>query len=980
MKRYIKKGLFAILTLGLISTMFNVSIFSQNTEDIADPTRPDVEGLELNKTAKVNGDGTYTLQLEVYSEGEIKVVTKSKPLDIVLVLDQSGSMRWGIERKTEEERVQYKMAYSEVTNFGSELISRHETNYVKRNNQYVPVQFVRPETLYDYGYKVLYVFKDSDNKELVATKEDGSSADPTNTYPSEQFYRKIEPTNEADNYKGTPRIQVLKSAAQQFINNVVADGGDHRIAVVGYAQGEKDGNVATIGFQNTELFVGENQYSQNGQYVDGGALANGGTGIQLAGIDAQYKNAFQSTATAGGVQNLNNSINALSAAGATRADLGMLMANEILAQNSFGDSDREKVVIMFTDGEPTASSTFSDSVANDAINYANQMKKQGVKVFTVGVENTLDVNADPALSTTNNMNKYMQYVSYNFPTATSLTDAGTDGNYLGKKFLSADDEESLMQVFKDINEEIGSSEVTLDSTTELVDYVSDYFDITGETDIKAFTQDYAGKDADGNHLWSEDLVPFTGATIDVDDTNKKISVSGFDYKTEFIASNGGSIRGKRLVVQIKVKAKSGFIGGKNVPTNTEDAGIYSGGPVEYFEVPTVDVPVEFDFTTSNKSMFIGGSVTNMSDIFDCDPATAGIQYKDAKGNVFTLDGVNNAFVDITYTVTDKDGKQLGSYLIPAGSTQFSLVDEAAFNQLVANNEVDVKATLRNKGDITTTALETAKKTNIYVFTPTLTVEDKVIFYGEKVNLADQITGVAYTNVDAKASYPSDVEPTLSYAFNVGDGINYEPNKTAGYSVNVKNGTFDITNYTKVENAVAHQGFDFEIQVVKGELVIEKKIDKQYTPLTENKAEQSFKFKIDYVGEDGTTKTYFQTIQFSANDNETVKTITLKGLRKGTYTVSEVSDWSWRYDEVVGARLDNYNGNGTTAGASENANLKIGDTTKANTGLFTYYGSETGTTINGQDQTFVAKVHFENVRNNLNVIGDVATAINQFVTK
>lgn len=50
--------------------------------------------MELSKTAVANGDGTYTITLEAYATGS-KVITsvqKDIPTDIVLVLDQSGSM------------------------------------------------------------------------------------------------------------------------------------------------------------------------------------------------------------------------------------------------------------------------------------------------------------------------------------------------------------------------------------------------------------------------------------------------------------------------------------------------------------------------------------------------------------------------------------------------------------------------------------------------------------------------------------------------------------------------------------------------------------------------------------------------------------------------------------------------------------------------------------------------------------------------
>lgn len=51
-------------------------------------------GMKLNKTAVANGDDTYTITLEAYATGQkvISQVKKDVPTDIVLVLDQSGSM------------------------------------------------------------------------------------------------------------------------------------------------------------------------------------------------------------------------------------------------------------------------------------------------------------------------------------------------------------------------------------------------------------------------------------------------------------------------------------------------------------------------------------------------------------------------------------------------------------------------------------------------------------------------------------------------------------------------------------------------------------------------------------------------------------------------------------------------------------------------------------------------------------------------
>lgn len=52
-------------------------------------------GIELGKTAVKNFDGTYTITLESYTTGNVKTETTAVPMDVVLVIDQSGSMSEG---------------------------------------------------------------------------------------------------------------------------------------------------------------------------------------------------------------------------------------------------------------------------------------------------------------------------------------------------------------------------------------------------------------------------------------------------------------------------------------------------------------------------------------------------------------------------------------------------------------------------------------------------------------------------------------------------------------------------------------------------------------------------------------------------------------------------------------------------------------------------------------------------------------------
>lgn len=55
-----------------------------------------------------NKDGTYTVRLESYAKGEVTTTTTTKQMDIVLLLDVSGSMGDQFTQDIEEYQPVYK--------------------------------------------------------------------------------------------------------------------------------------------------------------------------------------------------------------------------------------------------------------------------------------------------------------------------------------------------------------------------------------------------------------------------------------------------------------------------------------------------------------------------------------------------------------------------------------------------------------------------------------------------------------------------------------------------------------------------------------------------------------------------------------------------------------------------------------------------------------------------------------------------------
>ncbi len=80
-------------------------------------------GMEMSKTLQLNADGkTGILTLEAYATGQSQVVQKDVPLDIVLVLDQSGSMAYTFSGNTKRQAA----LKNAVKNFISSVADKYD--------------------------------------------------------------------------------------------------------------------------------------------------------------------------------------------------------------------------------------------------------------------------------------------------------------------------------------------------------------------------------------------------------------------------------------------------------------------------------------------------------------------------------------------------------------------------------------------------------------------------------------------------------------------------------------------------------------------------------------------------------------------------------------------------------------------------------------------------------------------------------------
>lgn len=352
------------------------------------------------------------------------------------------------------------------------------------------------------------------------------------------------------------KIDVLRSAVNGFIDKVAEKSPNSSIAVVKFAS-DKEYDVGN-GYN-----VSGYNYSQIVQNL---------TAVNEAGANS-----------------LKTAVNQLTAAGATRADYGMQHAQTIV--NGAMGNGRQKVVIMFTDGQPSTWQSFSTTVAKDAIKASKSIKDAGATVYTIGCFGTTP-------SDNSNIDKYMNRVSSNYPDATTMLDGTKTSSDYYKTVSSAED---LNNIFKTISETIGSTPVELTSTSVLRDVISDSFTLPeGYTDgdIKAYSVscESSTKNADGTYTYTWKTTPDADKyDVTVADDNKTINVTDFDYAANWVDQydvGGSKSHGKKLVVEIPIVLDPDATG--SVDTNGPASGVYASADAETafanFKTPTVYVP------------------------------------------------------------------------------------------------------------------------------------------------------------------------------------------------------------------------------------------------------------------------------------------------------------------------------------------------------------------------------------------------------
>lgn len=943
-----------ILSLLLCLSLF-CALIVPGTRAYAD-NEPD-SGMKISKMAAANADGSYTIMLEAFATGST-VITEQKtdiPTDIVLVIDQSGSMNdpiggytytayrtggynsrnyhndeyyplrhnggsenlWHKRNNNEyiAVSVEQKMVYTAISGWSNRNYYDNQNSlYCLVSGEYKSVAVRREGHLFsadEYWYtmdgqQILYTTGDSSIPNFgqyaplyqsVKKYTYSYTLNGVTTVIEESFGDGSSPDTQFyrrdySSSAGGTRLNALKNAATTFANAVAAKAAGADGDISTPADNVNH-RIAVVGFASGQYYNGTNYNYGNTEVFVGSNQYKYGSAAQ-----GQYGNAFQDMNTSTGVGNVSASIGTLSADGGTLTNLGLEMGNGIFGANPIAEGEkRNRVVIVFSDGVPGWSG-YDSNTANSAITQAETAKNTyGATVYSIGIFPGADATSagNQNGNETEKANWFMQQVSSNNGTPQSPS-----------YYLSAADAGTLNSIFQQISDQIetGGTTSTLTSDAVVKDIISPQFTLpAGTTAANITVETYActGKNANDDYTWSNNNSTM-GATASI--SGDQVNVTGFNFSENYVGTvteNGNTTyRGHKLVISFKVQPKAGFLGGNEVYTNTS-AGIYENNtaenPLLTFDRPTVNVPIQdVTVTAKDKNVYLKGEVTAEQLKNGATVKVGGVALDLSKASDTTkpwgLEPWQTEYVDITVTVKDKDGNA-----IPADGLK-ALTDDTTYTIKVTVTPKTTGSTGSAGTPATEKFGENTPAANIYVFKPELTFKDSTAYYGETVP----------ANNDYSSNYVANSEKWKNGGkYSTDDGVQMIGTKP----------TLDIT-YTPDESKLEGGKYTKQDVPVSATVKIGTENVNEHTTFVhqdcttacgwENPATpgtpaflihiQTCTLSITKQGGADNESYVFDVLKDGEKYTEVTvwgnSTETLVELPIGTYTISENAGWSWRY--------------------------------------------------------------------------------------
>lgn len=523
-KRVLSLLLCIVLSLSLVPTAaFAAEDDAPASEAVTSVSTPagDASNLCITKSVADNHDGTYSLTMEAYATGASSIKYTNVPLDIVLVLDVSGSMDDPVTA------VSYKAENSASYSYKS--FRNTKLFYKADDGQYYRVYRDYNWHLFSDNEYYLYYTDINGNTHVLGHTANDDKA----TLYTGVLYSEITATS--------TNMAVMQDAAKKFIGTVAANAKtndvDHRISIVKFAGTEKNS-------------IGNNTYVEDGYTYNYTQIVKSLTSVK------------------DNAETLTTTIGQLTPGGATSVDYAINRASAALADSSDG---RQKIVVVFTDGEPNHSRGFNGDVADAAIRKAKALKDDATIIYTVGLIQNPGTN----------VKNFLDYLSSNYPTATSRDSHGTKA--ADSYAMMADDGASLDSVFQTIAQDAISSSSQANETSILADTPTQYFKLALGEDGKLASYTAKKVPCTGEDKWGTPI-DITNQ-IHVTHEDQTIKATGFNYTAQdniVVEKTDGSWQGNKLVLTFTIvpdpdatwDAGEHYYNTNN--TTNSKAGIYNG--------------------------------------------------------------------------------------------------------------------------------------------------------------------------------------------------------------------------------------------------------------------------------------------------------------------------------------------------------------------------------------------------------------------
>jgi len=685
------------------------------------------------------------------------------------------------------------------------------------------------------------------------------------------------------------------------------------------------------------------------------SYASGSTVTPVVKADADantYKKALHFVNTDSGQNIIKTAINSIhDHGGGTYTHYGLQMANSILENAPTVQADldknliRNKVVILFTDGQPQVGSTTDDPYggADRALKEAYNIKQQQkATLYSIGIFSNADAstlsyvtkdtvaNSSGYITTSDSVNKLMNLISSNYSGRATMADNYQISALVQGYYLSAGNKQGLMDAFLQIAEKINSgSAIDMDETTVVKDVITPYFQIETDGEISIHTEKCTGIDADGKFTFIDDNSEALDKTIvrKPSTDERIIEIDGFDFNEYYVAIDTATdtpvARGRKLVIEIPIAPSPDFLGGDGVPTNTTAAGVYTqnGTIIEQFEVPTANVDVKrMEPEFSNGSIYLG-------QIAEIPHVTKIGQFKGTDGKPYTVDGTRNAYVDIEYIVSDTNGNSM-SYTIDAGQTSGKWEKKTGTGlemekALLEDTPYHVECIVTSTGNASNKEEFDADKT-VYVFKPEIVFRDSIMNLGQTANYdgADPTNPVTKNLVSVEWKHTGALPEGATANLGVAPNLVFEYDKSA--AAFTSDTPVKVTSITAAEtDGMTHDlaaNFDYLVKVPSAVTFYRDACGfgacthttKQLVSATDaNRVNfivhlNTFDLIINKSGtsviDDNDFESQSYLFRLTRDDGFSLDvvivedgTARIKGLLRSKYKVEELSDWSWRYE-------------------------------------------------------------------------------------